>query len=650
MYIGKYKFRGAFALVFCLSVSAISDLFSGFSRYFLAPGFSAGAAWAGLAFQPAGGSFAQGYQGQAKATLPALTRGPYLQMGSQSAVTLRWRTNKAADSRIEVGTQYGAYTLAATDPRLTTEHEIRISGLQAGTRYFYRFGSADQVLQDGPENYFVTAPAAGNPEKVRIAVLGDCGRNINDVQANTLRAYRKYVGSNPADLLLLLGDNAYVDGTDAEYQSQFFDVYSNSILKNHVLFPTPGNHDYHTTSQASRSAPYYKVFTMPTRAESGGVASGTEAYYSYDWGDIHFISLDSYGTESPDNSRLYDTLGAQVVWVKKDLAANTKPWVIVYWHHPPYSMGSHNSDTETQMALIRENFVRILERNGVDLVLTGHSHNYERSYLLQNHYGPEASFNASRHAVSKSTGKYNGSANSAPYVTVNGKVNHGTVYVVSGSAGAVSKVQSQWPHNALPFSDNKGGMLYLEVEQNRLDAKYLRSDGVVWDQFTVMKDVNRKTTLALAEAGPVRLTASWVGTYRWSTGETTRSITVSPTSNSSYQVTDTEKYLTDRFILNLGASGTTAVEPDSLAQIQPGQPVLSWVFPTLVSRGNMITVQASEKETAVAYVTDMNGRLVYQTTVSGTIYLPTQSLSGGMYLIRLQGKDYLKTRKFIVRD
>jgi acid phosphatase type 7 len=147
-----------------------------------------------------------------------------------------------------------------------------------------------------------------------------------------------------------------------------------------VLFPTPGNHDYYSATQSSRSHTYYNIFTMPTAGESGGIASGTEAWYSYDWGNIHFLSLDSYGTESPNNSRLYDTTGPQVNWIKNDLAANNKKWTVAYWHHPPYTMGSHNSDTESELVNIRQNFIRILERYGVDLILCGHSHDYERPY------------------------------------------------------------------------------------------------------------------------------------------------------------------------------------------------------------------------------------------------------------------------------
>ena len=154
---------------------------------------------------------------------------------------------------------------------------------------------------------------------------------------------------------------------------------------------------------------------------------------------------------------------------------------------------------------MRQNFIRILERYGVDLIVCGHSHDYERSYLLKNYFGTEATFNIATHAASSSSAKYDGSANSCPYFVTSGKVNHGTVYVVAGSAGASGGMQSGYPHDALPLAFNDGGMLYLEVEGNRLDAKFIRRTGVISDQFTMLKDANKTTNLSINAGTPTIL-------------------------------------------------------------------------------------------------------------------------------------------------
>ncbi|MES2777206.1 MAG: PKD domain-containing protein [Bacteroidota bacterium] len=573
-----------------------------------------------------------------------LTRGPYLQMGNGNAVTLRWRTDVATNSRIAVGTTQGTYPLVANNATVTTEHEVRITGLTPDTKYYYSFGSSTASIQSAASNYFMTAPPASATRKIRIAAYGDCGRNSNGFQSGTLSSYLSQTGSNPAEIMLLLGDNAYDAGTDAEYTSNFFNAYSSSILKNHVLFPSPGNHDYanNSTRQNDHNVPYYNIFTMPTAAECGGTASNTEAFYSYNWGNIHFLSLDSYGREN-NATRLYDTLGAQVTWIKNDLNANTSKWTIAYWHHPPYTMGSHNSDSETELVNMRQNFIRILERYGVDMIICGHSHDYERSYLLKNHFGNEASFSVGTHAVSSSSAKYNGTANSCPYQTASGPVNHGTVYVVAGSAGADGGVQAGYPHNALPFSVDDGGMLYFEVEDNRLDAKFIRKDNVVADQFTIVKDAGKNTIVNITSGQQTILTASWTGTYSWSTGATTRSITVSPASSTSYTVTDgSTACLTDQFTVNvssplMGKSSKTSMETTAFN-----------VYPTPVKRGESITI--SGKGNFELGVINEKGQQVKQLKAKERAVLNTADMPAGVYFIRNKQGGKNAVKKIIITD
>jgi len=578
-----------------------------------------------------------------------LTRGPYLQMGNQSAVTLRWRTDIASDSKIEVGTVHGSYTLSASNPASTTEHEVRITGLATDTKYYYRFGSSSQILQNGTDNYFITAPAPNTTRKVRFAAFGDCGRNDNSFQTGSLNSYQTYVGSNPGEIMLLLGDNAYNGGLDAEYQSNFFNTYSSNILKNHIVFPSPGNHDYNQSAsrQADHNIPYYSIFTMPTNAECGGVASGNEAYYSFDWGGVHFLSLDSYGKEDGGTTRLYDTLGAQVTWIKQDLAANTNKFTIAYWHHPPYTMGSHSSDNSTELINIRQNFIRILERYGVDIILCGHSHNYERSYLLKDYFGNEASFNAGTHAVSNSSAKYDGTTNSCTYQTAGGQVNHGTVYVVAGSAGADGGVQAGYPHNALPFSIDDGGMFYFEVEDNRLDAKFIRRDGVIADKFTIMKDVSKTNNPTINAGENIILTASWVGNYNWNTSATTRSITVNPATSTTYTVTDGVNCVTDVFNVTVNSNllaGRTA-QPVT-AEIKENK--LS-VVPTLVKRGQPVRVSFNTgTDFAEILVMNVNGKTLLRKKSGTTVFIETGSFSSGTYIIKLTTKQKTVIQKIVV--
>jgi 3',5'-cyclic AMP phosphodiesterase CpdA len=329
----------------------------------------------------------------------------------------------------------------------------------------------------------------------------------------------------------------------------FFNIYQVNLTKNHTLWHAPGNHDYAGSAarQADHLIAYYDIFSLPKTGEAGGIASNNEAFYSYNYGNVHFVSLDSYGWET-GNSRLYDTTGPQVTWLKRDLAANKLKWSVAYFHHPPYTKGSHNSDVETELIKIRQNLVRILERYKVDLVLNGHSHSYERSYLINGHYDVESTFNFATHALSTSSGKYNGSTNSCPYLKKPAEVRNGIVFALVGSAGKLEGSSSGYPHNSMSYSNvTNAGSLIIEIENNRLDAKWICSDGVIRDNFTIMKEVNKTNNISIAAGSATTLTASWTGNYLWSTGETSKSITVLPSADKIYTVTDNFHCLTDRF-------------------------------------------------------------------------------------------------------
>jgi acid phosphatase type 7 len=433
--------------------------------------------------------------GKPSNVLPALIRGPYLQRAAPTGMLIRWRTDALSRSRVRYGPSKEDLRNFTDDSVLVTEHQVQLKGLEPDTRYYYSIGSLSGSLQQGGDNYFMTLPVAQSKGLYRIGIFGDCGNNSTN-QRNVRDQFLKYLDTNYLNAWILVGDNAYSDGTDAEFQTNFFNIYKDDLLKKYPLFPAPGNHDYHdvefsaAVAQKTHSVAYYQNFSLPSDGEAGGLASHTGAFYSYDIGNIHFLSLDSYGKED-SAYRIYDTAGPQVQWIKKDLSANTnKTWVVAYWHHPPYTMGSHNSDNETELVKIRENFIRILERYGVDMIICGHSHDYERSRLMRGYYGKEADFDSVKYDLSLSSGRNDGSPNSKPYLK-DRVHNEGTVYIVTGSAGKLGGEQPTFPHNAMYFSDaTHGGASILEINGNRLDFKWICADGVIRDHFTMMKEEN----------------------------------------------------------------------------------------------------------------------------------------------------------------
>jgi acid phosphatase type 7 len=417
-----------------------------------------------------------------------VTRGPYLQMGSSNRITVRWRTDVATNSRVIYGITQGSLTSAVNDAASVTEHEVTITALSANTKYFYAVGTSTTILAGNDANhFFLTAPTAGTAKPTRIWVLGDAGTATSS-QTAVKNAYYAYTGSRHTDLWMMLGDNAYSTGTDSEYQAAVFNMYS-EMLRKSVLWSTVGNHDTASSTTYSASYPYFQSFTFPTNAEAGGLASGTEQYYSFDYANIHFVCLDSMTSNRA-------TTGPMATWLTNDLASNNKAWTIVFFHHPPYTKGSHNSDTESQLVQMRTNILPILESAGVDLVLCGHSHSYERSYLLDGHYGLSTTLTS---AMKKDGGSGRQDGTGAyRKATIGSGANEGAVYAVAGSSGKISG--GTLDHPAMFVSLNVLGSMVVDVNGNQLDAKFLDNLGAVRDYFTIIKGSSSDTQVPTAPA------------------------------------------------------------------------------------------------------------------------------------------------------
>ena len=414
-----------------------------------------------------------------KVRVDQITRGPYLQCGTANSMVVRWRTDKADTSVVRYGEALTNLNLKATSTGVATEHVVLLSGLKTNMQYFYAIGTTNLIL--GGSNgghFFFTSPAPGTPQLTRIWALGDAGTRTTN-QANVRNAFYQFTGPTNTDVILLLGDNAYSAGTDKEYQGAIFDMYEKQ-LRTSVLWPTLGNHDGGSANSETQSGVYYDIFTLPTRGQAGGLPSGTEAYYSFDYGNIHFICLDSHDTDRSTN-------GLMLTWLKNDLAANARDWIIAYWHHPPYSKGSHNSDDAKdsggRLKEMRENALPLLEAGGVDLVLSGHSHNYERSYLIDGHYDTSDKLQPSMFK-SKSDGRPDGRG--AYVKPEQGPVPHaGAIYTVAGSAGHLGR--GALNHPIMFVSLRVLGSLVVDVNGSRLDGTFLDDQGARRDYFSIVK-------------------------------------------------------------------------------------------------------------------------------------------------------------------
>ena len=433
------------------------------------------------------------------ATPLVLARAPYLQNLTPTSAVVRWRTNAASSTRVKWGLAPDVLANTLDVPGIRTEHEVALGGLSPETRIFYSVGSSTQPLAGGDaEHAFATPPPIGVRRPTRIWVIGDSGWCAASAQGCTDAAavrsgYLAFAGSQPADLWLLLGDNAYNTGTDAEFTAGFFNVYP-TVMRSTPVWPVPGNHEFGASDSPTQSGPYYDSFTLPKAGEAGGVPSGTEAYYSFDWGNVHFVALDSQDTDrsAPTNPGANvcpaGQGGAMYQWLCADLAATEQDFIIAFWHHPPYTKGSHDSDNPIdstgRMQEMRERFLPVMYAYGVDLVLSGHSHSYERSLLLHDHYGVSSSYNPLLHAIDAGDGDPAGDG--AYMKTALGpSPDSGGVYSVVGSSSLIAG--GTLNHPIMQRSLNILGSLVIDVDWNRLDARFLGVAGNVLDHFEIVK-------------------------------------------------------------------------------------------------------------------------------------------------------------------
>ena len=405
-----------------------------------------------------------------------VVRGPYLQTGSPTSVIVRWRTDQASDSEVKFGSSPGSLNQTAENSSSTTEHEVLLSGLSPDTKYYYSIGTTATTLAGGDENhFFITSPVPGTRKSTRVWVLGDSG--TKDSKARSVRdAYYNFTDSRHTDFWLMLGDNAYGSGTDSEYQTAVFENMYEAMLQKSVLWATLGNHDVGSSASPGPN-PYHNIFSNPKNGEAGGLASGDESYYSFDYGNIHVICLNSTATKYVSSG------SAMMTWLQADVAANDKEWTIAFWHHPPYSKGSHNSDSEGLLTKMREIAVPILEDGGVDLVLSGHSHNYERSFLLDGHYGQSGTLTSSM-KLDPGNGRADGDG-AYKKATLGAAAHEGAVYMVSGCSGKTGG--GSLNHPAMFISFNTLGSTVLDVDGNRLDVTFVNSSGQTLDYFTMIK-------------------------------------------------------------------------------------------------------------------------------------------------------------------
>jgi hypothetical protein len=432
-----------------------------------------------------------------------ITRGPYLQLASPTGVTVVFRTSQAGIGRVRYGLAGQALGQVVSGAQASTEHVLRLSGLTPATRYEYAVELDGATLASGPTLRFRTHPPVGAVEAFRLFAWGDSGT----AGAGQLRvANRMAAELNDAAFSLILGDIIYPSGEPQDYDPKFFQPYA-ELSRRMVIWPVVGNHD---VAFDPTGGPWLDAFHTPANNPVG-----TELYYSFDYANVHVVVLDTH-------VHSFSASSAQLQWAAADLAASTATWKVVAFHVPPYTGGTH-----TDSASVKANILPVLEAAGVDLVFAGHSHVYERTYLLK------------QHAIVQN----DPSSYSKPTPTT------GTLYVVSGTAGQSGALANP-AHPMMAFQlGSVLGTSVVDFNGATAHGYFLKDDGTAVDTFRLVKGADTRppvlvaaralgaTSVEVAFSEPVQAGAGPLGAERLAAWTITPALAVTGASLASDQRT-----------------------------------------------------------------------------------------------------------------
>lgn len=376
---------------------------------------------------------------------------PYVQAVDSSSARILWRVAEGVrDSfryRIEgseewrevsveqVGEPIERSATPGSLPLVAIDRLVRLEGLPPDTRIQYAVST--DSLELGPFS-FRTAPRPGGSDTVRVLAFGDSGWG-SEGQVRLAERMETYEW----DLAVHAGDIAYQSGTDRDFTLRHFQVYQR-LLASVPFFPSPGDHDLRTDG----GAPYDRAFHWPAPADGA-------RFYSFRWGDVMFIALET-GDESPAGLQLRRGTGEQLAWLEQTLASvsadPTVEWTVVFMHAPPYShasgFGGHGSDLRVRRVLSP-----LFDRYGVDLVLTGHDHHYERTHPIRDEERVPPGC--------------------------------GPVYVVTGGGGASRYARGTAPSILSAAGSREYQFVRLQISDRSIDAEAINPDGRSVDSFGV---------------------------------------------------------------------------------------------------------------------------------------------------------------------
>jgi acid phosphatase type 7 len=450
---------------------------------------------------------------------------PYIQPGNVSTLVKEekvviWQTDSVPGKFI-VNYVPGSFTGTASKPsvakissetlvlnnRTTILYRARLNKLQFDQTYSYRVRLAGKTVA---ENSFASRSKLSS---ARFVVLGDCGHGTQEQAAVAFQVHQQ-----KPQFVLVTGDVVYTRGLESEYHKNFFPYYNASapsvavgapLLASIPFYMGVGNHDvaganldkypdglaYFYYSDVPRNAPAptltvqatgdparVKLFKKNTRPRFPAMAN-----FSFDYGNVHIVCLDANLYANPLDPAL-------TTWLSEDLKASKADWKIVAYHHPGFNASKAHYDDQ-QMRLLAP----LMEELNVNIVFSGHVHNYQRSVPLK--FAPKKNEAGTQYLISKEgrvdgtftlDNEFDGSTNTNP---------KGIIYIVTGAGGAplydrtFTNNPELWKHdppeNWMPFTKKMISDIHsytiIETTSTKFTVKQIDLNGVLIDEIAITK-------------------------------------------------------------------------------------------------------------------------------------------------------------------
>lgn len=362
----------------------------------------------------------------------------------QTTQTVAWRST-AANGKVQymkdsqkTADFSGSLEKTASASALDATHnhfEAELSNLEPGTTYVYRVGNESSWSKAAS---FKTEAAA--TDSFSFMDLGDVQNGEDGVPLKKLlsQALTGY-----PDIKFALGNGDLIDEPENTKEWEVFYNAAEGVFDHIPLMTSIGNHE-------EKKPSYFKSMALPQNGPDGY----KEQFYSFDYGNAHFVVLNSNIMGNTTESQ------PLIDWLKNDLQKSSKKWKFAVFHHPPYGATTGNADDEAKAAMMKEKWLPVLEENSVDMVFVGHQHMYMRTYPMKD-------------------GK------------VQEKQTDGITYVLGNSSNSKYYVNSE-SHDYIQkvISGQKDGTnIYsmIKINGNVLTLTSMGSDGSVKDTFVINK-------------------------------------------------------------------------------------------------------------------------------------------------------------------